>query len=115
MVTASHGHRVSCGLLALFVFLVSAEATPVDRVISLLGKLEAQIEKEGKKEAAEYDKFACYCKEQADNTQYALEKSTALIKVLKAAIEKLDSEIKDLETDIKDLEKTIDEKKKDIK
>jgi len=90
-------------------------ATPIARVISLLGKLQAQVEKEGKKEAAEYDKYACYCKDQADDTLYAIEKSKDKIEVLAADIEKLDGEIKDLDADIKDLTQTIKDKNADIK
>jgi len=104
-------------VVALAMLLCHADAamvTPVARVVSLLSKIEAQIEKEGKKEAAEYDKYACYCKDQADKTQYAIEKSEAKIKDLLADIEKLDAEIKDLDADIKDLEATIKEKNDDI-
>lgn len=90
-------------------------AAPIARVISLLGKLQAQVEKEGKKEAAEYDKYACYCKDQADDTLYAIEKSKEKIGVLSAAIKKLDGEIKDLDADIKDLTQTIKDKNADIK
>merc|ERR1719321_1747378 len=104
---------VAC-LAALAALGQANQETPINRVISLLGKLQAQIEKEGKKEAAEYDKYACYCKDQADKTQYAIEKSEAKIKDLLADIEKLDAEIKDLDADIKDLEATIKEKNDDI-
>jgi len=86
-----------------------AGKTPVQQVIKLLGDLSAQIQKEGKKEAAEYDKFACFCKEQADNKQYAIEKSDAKIKELTATIEKLDAEINELNGEIEELGKRIDE------
>ena len=57
--------------------------TPVEQVIGLLEKLQAQIQEEGKAEAAAYDKFACFCKEQADNKQYAIEKFIEQENVLK--------------------------------
>lgn len=88
--------------------------TPIARVIGLLGKLEAQVEREGKKEAAEYDKYACYCKDEADTTLYNIENSKEKISVLAADIKKLDAEIDDLDADIKDLTATIKEKKEDI-
>ena len=59
------------------------------------------------KEAAEYDKFACYCKEQATETQSAIEKSTAKLSFLTAAIKQLDGEIKELGGDVADLKKVI--------
>jgi len=101
-------------LLACNAQAAVVTGTPVDRVISLLGKLQAQVEREGKKEAAEYDKYACYCKDQADKTLYAIETSEEKISVLKADIEKLDSEIKELDEDIKDLTQTIADKKEAI-
>jgi len=73
--------------------------TPVEKVITLLGKLQAQVEEEGKKEAANYDKYACFCKEQADNKLYAIETSKEKIAALDAKIEKLGAEITTLETD----------------
>merc|ERR1719218_60412 len=95
-------------LAALSLVLYQAQAavvttTPIARVVSLLGKLEAQIENEGKKEAAEYDKYACFCKDKADTTLYNIEKSEEKIKVLKADIDKLTAEIEDLDADIKKL------------
>jgi hypothetical protein len=88
--------------------------TPIARVIGLLGKLQAQVEREGKKEAAEYDKYACYCKDEADTTLYNIENSKEKIAVLAADIKKLDAEIDDLDADIKELTATIKEKKEDI-
>merc|ERR1712008_251142 len=89
--------------------------TPVEKVISLLGRLSSQIAEEGKKEAAEYDKYACFCKEQADEKLYNIEKSEAKIEKLKATIEKLTGEIAELEEDIKKLSKRLDEIKEEMK
>merc|ERR1719439_272460 len=69
------------------------KVTPVKKVIELLKALEGQVEEEGKKEAAEYDKFACFCKEQADDKLYAIEKSEAKIKDLTAQINDYDAQI----------------------
>lgn len=107
-------------LAVLSLVLYQAQAavvttTPIARVVSLLGKLEAQIENEGKKEAAEYDKYACFCKEQVDKTLYNIEKSKEKIEVLTEDIKKLTAEIEDLDEDIKDLKATIKEKEDDIK
>jgi len=104
---------------ALAALLCGADAavvttTPIQRVVSLLGKLQAQIENEGKKEAAEYDKYACFCKDEVDKTLYNIENSEEKIKVLKADIDKLEAEIKDLDADIKELKATIKEKEDDI-
>jgi len=92
-----------------------AAATPVEKVIQLLAKLSAQIAEEGAKEAAEYDKYACFCKEQADSKQNAIEKSDEKIEALEAAIEKLSTEIADLNEDIAVLGKQITKLEEDMK
>lgn len=90
---------------------LSQKVTPVEKVISLLTKMESEIAAEGKEEAASYDKFACFCKEQADDKLYAITKSeklierqTAQIKMLVGEIEVLNAAISDLKEQKKKLE-----------
>jgi len=87
-------------LFALPVLTHTRGVTAVEKVIELLTKLDAQVTEEGAKEAAEYDKYACFCKEQADNKQYAIEKSADEIEVLTARILKLSTEISALDADV---------------
>jgi len=99
-------------LLSLLIFSAGAsrathKVTPVEKVIELLKKLSAQVEADGKKEAAQYDKFSCFCKEQADDKLYAIEKSTAKIEELDAEITDLDTLISSLASDIAVLTKKI--------
>jgi len=75
---------------------------PVEKVTELLEKLQAEVEAEGKSEAAAYDKYACFCKEQADNKQYAIEKFIEQENLLEANIDDktpkknaLDSEVQE--------------------
>lgn len=80
--------------LSLLVSLAHAaknglEANPVQGVTKLLESLQKQIQSEGKAEAAAYDKFACFCKEQADEKLYSITKKTARIDELAASIKKL--------------------------
>lgn len=98
---------------------LAATATPIEKVTELLKGLQAKITAEGKKEAAAYDKYACFCKEQADEKLYAIEKSNARIKKLTAEIKELDAEIAELNGDISKLstkasalEKKIDKEAK---
>jgi len=92
---------------ALGLLHVGRAVTPVEKVIELLEKLEAQTEEEGKQEAAAYDKYACFCKEQVDEKQYQIEKSIAKIEVLSAEIDKLTSEISTLDGEIAELSTKI--------
>jgi len=86
------------------------KVTPVEKVMELMKKLSAQVTEEGKKEAAQYDKFACFCKEQADGKQYAMEKSTEIITQSTARVAKLTGEIALLSGEINTLTSTISTK-----
>lgn len=91
----------------LAVAVVDA-VTPVAKVTQLLEELASKVEQEGKDEATAYDKFACFCKEQADNKLYAIEKSTKKINHLSSKIEKLDTEITELDGEISGLGSRIE-------
>merc|ERR1719262_577750 len=101
---------IMCSLVLLTLLAVQSagikqKVTPVEKVISLLEKLKGETAAEGKDEAASYDKFACFCKEQADNKLYAITKSEDLIKQQTAKIKLLASEIDELNAAISDLKK----------
>merc|ERR1719191_2390601 len=94
--------------------LASHRITPVESVINLLDKLQEQTKEEGKKEAAAYDKFACFCKSQSDEKLYSITKKgekmellTAEIKELAGAITKLSQEIAEMEVQVAALEKKV--------
>lgn len=87
-------------LLTVPLSALAGTVTPVQKVIKLLGNLEKQTIEEGAKEAAEYDRFACFCKEQASAKLYAIERSTEKIGSLTASIGKLTTEITDLDSEI---------------
>jgi len=86
----------------------------MEQVVQLLKDLSAKVTAEGKEDAASYDKYACFCKEQASDKLYAIEESKDKIADLKAQIEKLDSDIAQLNEDIKKLSKKISELEKEI-
>jgi len=85
-----------------------AAVTPVEKVIELLQRLQSQLEGEGKAEAAQYDKYACFCKEQLDGKNYAIEKSEKKIGKLAAEINKLNDDIAALGGEISELTLNID-------
>ena len=104
-----------CILLGLVVASQGATVTPMEKVITLLKDLSAKVAAEGAKEAAQYDKFACFCKEQADEKLYSIEKSRAKIADLKAEIKALDTAIAQLNSEISGLNKKISSLEKEIK
>jgi peptidoglycan hydrolase CwlO-like protein len=51
-------------LVVTLGFLGAAQAvTPMEKVLTLIGDLKKDLEAEGKKEAASYEKFSCFCKD----------------------------------------------------
>jgi len=84
------------------------KVTPVEKVITLLEKLMAETAAEAQEDAKTYDEFACFCKEQADDKLYAIEKSEELIKQQTAKIKLLDAEIMELNNEIADLATKIE-------
>jgi hypothetical protein len=112
-------------MMKVVLFLValgavqSVDITPVQSVINLLEKLEKQTMEEGKAEAAGYDKFACFCKEQADEKLYAITKANEKISLLTAQIKtyigdltSLGKEISSLNSEIDGLKTTCDDEQK---
>merc|ERR1719262_1930599 len=93
----------------------TSKVTPIEKVMELMKKLSSQITAEGKKEAEQYDKYACFCKEQADEKLYNIEKSEKIIKKQTAKISKLETEISELNADINALTTLIEEKQAAIK
>eukprot|EP00747_Dinoflagellata_sp_TGD_P027171 gnl/TRDRNA2_/TRDRNA2_132442_c0_seq5.p1 gnl/TRDRNA2_/TRDRNA2_132442_c0~~gnl/TRDRNA2_/TRDRNA2_132442_c0_seq5.p1 ORF type:complete len:709 (+),score=293.89 gnl/TRDRNA2_/TRDRNA2_132442_c0_seq5:85-2211(+) len=93
----------------------AAQITPIQKVIGLLKDLETEISKDGAKEAAEYDQFACFCKNQAGFKAAAVAKSEEKIEVLEADIKDLEAEIDELNGDIEKLGEKIDELAESIK
>mmetsp|Transcript_122859 Transcript_122859/g.298255 ORF Transcript_122859/g.298255 Transcript_122859/m.298255 type:complete len:693 (+) Transcript_122859:119-2197(+) len=104
------------GLLVLLLALPGAQAvrrgakqpatpgtTPVKKVVELLKRLSTKVEEDGKKEAAQYDKFACFCKDEADKKIYNIEKSESILAALSAETSQLQGDLSDLSTGIGDL------------
>merc|ERR1719261_1404245 len=92
-----------------------AKVTPMEKVIGLLKDLSAKVTSEGAKEAAQYDKYACFCKEQADEKLYSIEKSDAKISRLVAEIKALDTSIAELNSEVSDLSNKISGLETEIK
>jgi hypothetical protein len=84
----------------------------VQSVIGLLEKLEKQTMEEGKAEAAAYDKFACFCKEQADEKLYSITKANEKLSMLNAEIKTLTGDITNLGKDISSMNTEIDDLRK---
>jgi len=94
----------------------------VNKVITMLEDLSAQVVAEGEKEAASYNKFACFCKDTTKEKTEAIKKGTdeqtslsTRIGVLGVKREKLDKLIKRLTKKVEEAEKAIKKAKKERK
>mmetsp|Transcript_137578 Transcript_137578/g.343313 ORF Transcript_137578/g.343313 Transcript_137578/m.343313 type:complete len:718 (+) Transcript_137578:69-2222(+) len=77
-----------------------SSVTPVQKVVELLKKLRDTVQQEGMEEAANYDKFACFCREQSSHKVYALKKAGVKIEGLQSAVDSLGAEITLLDDDV---------------
>merc|ERR1712100_340721 len=73
---------------------------PAEAVVNLMVKLKKKIQSEGKIEAAAYDKFACFCKEQADEKLFSITKKKGRIAELTAIIKKCTADIESFTSDM---------------
>jgi len=76
--------------------VVKAKVSPIQKVTELLKGLQAKITKEGETEAAEYDKYACFCKDEVTSRRVAIEKSVKKLASLNTKKNKVDATVIDL-------------------
>lgn len=93
-----------------------AKMAAVNKVITMLEDLSAQVLAEGEKEAAAYNKFACFCKDTTQEKSDAITKGeddkadlTARIESLSEKRDDLDEKIEELTDDIATAEKELAE------
>lgn len=88
---------------------IEGSPNPVEGVVKLLERLESKIKEEGKTEAAAYDKYACFCKDNADEKLYSITKKKARIAELEASIKKLTAGIEEFTADMEAAKKKKEE------
>jgi hypothetical protein len=99
---------VSLALLALVsVSPAAATATPVAKVISLLGDLQGKIIKEGEAAKATFDKFTEWCEDRNVNVAFEIKTAKSEINELKASIDKSASIITETTSKIEELTSSI--------
>merc|ERR1719498_1605237 len=84
-----------------------AKMAAVDKVITMLEDLQLQVLAEGEKEAATYNKFACFCKTTQKDKTEAIKTGKDDKASLSADIKKLSKERDDLDDKISKLNKDI--------
>eukprot|EP00929_Paragymnodinium_shiwhaense_P013911 TRINITY_DN12175_c0_g1_i1.p1 TRINITY_DN12175_c0_g1~~TRINITY_DN12175_c0_g1_i1.p1 ORF type:complete len:855 (+),score=323.88 TRINITY_DN12175_c0_g1_i1:109-2673(+) len=87
----------------------SADVTPLEKVVTLLTDLKAQVEEEGKAEATAYDTFACFCKDSTATKSEAITTGQDSIDQLSADIQADTASQAEKETELEDRKKSHEE------
>jgi len=102
-------------LVLACAFVANAnEVTPVEKVITLMEDLKAEVEHEGETEAATYDTFSCFCKSMTEEKASAIKEEQDNIEGFAATLQEQTSisnakahEVKELDTLIATLDKDM--------
>jgi len=86
----------------------------VGKVVSMLENLQKQVLEEGEKEAATYDKFACFCRDMTNEKTKAIKKGKDEVDELSAEIAKLQGERDDLNDKIGSLNQAIEKREEEM-
>jgi len=104
--------------MSLFFFtLCSALAvsvSPIEKIIQLIGDLEAKIIKDGEETQKLYEEFTDFCKDTSKDTQFELKTSKSDAERFAATVADKEAEISALETKIGELSTTIATNSKDL-
>merc|ERR1719156_25313 len=94
--------------VAAFMDTAGLEAkNPIQKVVTMLKEMQAQVQKEGDEDTAAYDKYACWCKTNDAEKTKAIEDAETKIDDLTSAIEEFAALSAKLKTEIEKLEEDI--------
>merc|ERR1719428_659260 len=88
--------------------------TPMEKVITLLEDLQAEVESDGKAEATSYDVFACFCKDTTGTKSDAIMTGQDEIDRLSAEIESKTAEAAELSTEVLERKQKQEELAKEL-
>jgi len=103
-------------VLALSLAVANADqASPIDKIIQMIGDLEGKIIKEGEESQAVYAEFAEWCEDTSKDTMYEIKTGKGNVADLKATIEKESANIEVQTTEIEELAAKIATDEADLK
>merc|ERR1719453_2382425 len=82
---------------------VAARATPIEKVLQMIGDLETKILKEGTDAQKTYDEFSEFCEDRSRQLQFEIKTGKAEVKELEAAIANEKATIESLDAQIEEL------------
>lgn len=105
---------VSAALLASAV-ATDESASPIGKVIAMIGDLQGKVMHEGEVAQKEYDEYASLCEDQSRDLQNDIKTSTADVNELSATIEEETAHIAELGTKIEELAAGLSQDEKELK
>jgi len=93
---------------------LAVQVSPIEKIIQLLGDLEAKIIKDGEETQKLYEEFTDFCKDTSKDTQFELKTSKSDAERFAATVADKEAEISALETKIGELSTTIATNSKDL-
>lgn len=103
-----------CGLVALVFIMVADAASPVQKVVQLLGECKAKVESDLAAETKGMEEFTKYCDDEAKDKAYAIETATRGIEEASAVSEDMTATIAEMEDEIATLSSVIANKEKEL-
>jgi len=102
-------------VLCAYASAVTISVSPIEKVLQLLGDLQAKVIKEGEGQQQIYEEFTDWCKDTAKETQFELKTERSAKERFAAAEEDATSTVTELTTKIEELTSAISEKEATLK
>jgi len=93
----------------------AVESTPMAQTVKLIQGLEAEVRKDGKKEQAEFDDYACWCEKTMERKARDISNGKELVTEMEILMKKLKGEIASHGAEIDQLKKDIAQNNEAVK
>merc|ERR1719337_819630 len=100
--------------LAAFAPTQATEANPIEKIVQMIGDLQAKVIGEGEQAQKVYDEYAEFCEDRSTNLGFEIKTGNANVAELKATIEEETSTIAALGTKIEELSNDIKTNEADL-
>jgi len=80
---------------------VGLSANPIRKVVTMIQRMQKQVEEQGEKEKDLFEKFMCYCQSGTTDLEKSIADAETKIPQLESAIKEMDGEVLQLKADLK--------------
>merc|ERR1719352_1161063 len=100
---------------SLCLLATATSVSPIEKVLQLLGDLEAKIVKDGEAQQKIYEEFTDHCSDTSKELQFAIKTGKSDAERFSAAVDDSTAEIQGLEAKIGDLGSSVASNEQDLK